>query len=522
MTQLWRQQSLLVRFLLTALLGTGVGCGLVAVSFAVGGDEWTSPNLWVVLTVVSVLVPNLLLFSAFLYREVVVPTRQLAGVVEELAREGKLEPVRERLAAAVGDVHADGRGEIERLTRGVQGLLASQEALAGQAQAIARDDLWSDAFERDGVRGDLAEAFGQMLTVLRDLSTHVKQIARGDFSQRGSVVRDGDLGAAFLSMTDKLQLLIEQLGAASAKIDGSARSLQAASRDQAASATQQAAAITETMATMEELAASSGHIADIAKNVVKLADESLESSQVGSQAVSDVGAGMDEIVLATQRGAQRLLDLGEKSRSIGKVADLITGIAEQSKFLALNAAIEAARAGEAGRGFSVVAEEVRNLANHVVESTTEIEGLIAEIQSEINAAMLASEEGVKRAERGRELASRAQDSLGNITAITRRSTDAARQIELATNQQRSASTQVATAVREVAGASEEVAKGAKRVTTLSNELAALAHDLQNVITTFESSTGQSGVGVITTSAAAPADDGEGGGETYDLEALRRG
>jgi methyl-accepting chemotaxis protein len=318
----------------------------------------------------------------------------------------------------------------------------------------------------------------------------VQRIASGDLSVPASApgAKEGSLGSAFREMTEKLKLLLEQLAGAGSKIDRAARGLQESSRDQASTATQQAAYVTETMATMEELAASSGHIADTAKHVVQLADETLASARGGQVSVVDVGTGMDEIVTAARQGAHRLLDLGEKSRSIGKVAELINRIAEQSKILALNAAIEAARAGEQGRGFAVVAEEVRNLADHVVESTREIEGLIGQIQHEISAAVLTSEEEVKRAEHGRGLATRAQDALKAITDTASKTTDAARQIELATNQQRSASGQVATAVRDVATTAEEVASGAKSVTVSANELAALAHDMQVFIGKFESST----------------------------------
>ena len=498
--------GLLARLVLAAVVGLVVG-GVFALLLAQVDQPWAR---WTGAMLMALLPLGLVLGLVQLH--VIRPLRVLGDVVQGLATQGRLARAREQLATAFGDrLQEPGESETGRLLAGFHALLVSLEQLSAQATAIAKDELWNLVLEEDGQGGELAQAFLQVVQNLRVLSSQVHRIADGDFSPLGE--REGDLRAAFAAMTEKLKLLIGQLTAASAKIDGSARSLQAASRDQAASATQQAAAITETMATMEELAASSGHIADIAKNVVRLADDSLGSAQTGSQAVRDVSAGMDEILLATQRGAQRLLDLGEKSRSIGKVADLITGIAEQSKFLALNAAIEAARAGEAGRGFAVVAEEVRNLANHVVESTAEIESLIAEIQSEINAAMLASEDGVKRAERGRDLSKRAQESLQKITEITGRSTDAARQIELATNQQRSASTQVATAVREVAGASEEVAKGAKRVTSLSNELAALAHDLQNVLLTFEAGR---------RSRAGAADGKQGAEESYDAEALRRG
>jgi len=194
---------------------------------------------------------------------------------------------------------------------------------------------------------------------------------------------------------------------------------------------------------------------------------------------------MEDIVKASMRGAERLLNLDEKSRSIGRVATIIAGVAERSKILALNAAIEAAHAGEAGRGFSVVAEEVRNLAEGVTESTREIEDLITQIQVEIRQAVLASEEEVKRAGRGRGLAQGAQTSIASIFASAKTMAERAHQIEVATGQQRRASGQVATAVRDVASSSEEVAQGAQSVTSSSNELTRLSLELQEVIHQFD-------------------------------------
>jgi methyl-accepting chemotaxis protein len=481
----WRGLGLLAQVGAVCLGGFLLAMGMVGILAEAG--FLTTTTHWMICTIAVSLIP-LGLVLVVVETSVVRPIKGLSGLLSELARDGELTKAQARLSTLVGARLPTGEGnEVSELARGCTELLGSLLALSGQARAIAQDDLWNQTFESEDLRGDLANAFGEMIAMLRDLSIHTNRIAQGDLSLSVDSRRHtGNLGSAFHGMSETLRRLLEQLNSANSRIDESANSLQTASRDQSASATQQAAAITETMATMEELAASSGHIADIAKNVVKLANDSLQSAELGNQAVIDVGSGMEEIVLATQQGAQRLLDLGEKSRSIGKVADLITGIAEQSKFLALNAAIEAARAGEAGRGFAVVAEEVRNLANHVVESTANIEGLIADIQVEINAAVLASEDGVKRAEQGQALAGRAQDCLTTITSITQRSTDAARQIELATNQQRSASTQVAATVREVAGASEEVAGGAKRVTELSTELSNFATELKSVISTFES------------------------------------
>ncbi|MBL4849449.1 MAG: methyl-accepting chemotaxis protein [Planctomycetes bacterium] len=503
------QVSLVAAF--TALAGLFLAFGA---SSMITSESWAIKIGLPSLVFVCVLPIGIVLFVIKV--RVTKPLGQLAGILESISQRGDLTAAR---AAFDGigneDELAGGGDEISHLFQGLKSILVTQEKITKQVSALAADDLGNEILDQ-ATTGELGQNVTRVTEMLRDLAERVRSVAQGNLEVQADLLR-GDVGTlrgAFVQMTNRLGELVNGLSNASSRIDASSRSLQAASRDQAASATQQAAAITETMATMEELAASSGHIADIAKNVVTLADDSLTSAEQGNTAVRDVGSGMNDIVAASQHGAQRLLALGEKSRSIGKVADLITGIAEQSKFLALNAAIEAARAGEAGRGFAVVAEEVRNLANHVVESTSEIEGLIAEIQAEIEAAVQTSEDGVKQAERGRDLAKRAQECLERITDITKRSTDAARQIELATNQQRSASTQVATAVREVAGASEEVASGAKRVTGYSNELATLAQDLHEKLHTFESHKGEA-PGRVEAPAAAEA-------AGYDLEALRRG
>ncbi len=491
--------------------------------------ELGSQTRWTLLEAFGSAVLLLVIVLTVVRREVAGPVVELSKIVSDLARTGELAPARTGLARfGVNGDSAGDKNELRALIGGFDALLASLERLANQANAIARDDLWNECFDKENeTRGDLAISFRKMVSMLRDLSIRVGRIARGDLTVPASAPgqKEGSLGSAFREMTEKLKLLLDELAGAGSKIDKAARGLQESSRDQASTATQQAAAVTETMATMEELAASSGHIADTAKHVVTLADETLTSARGGQASVTDVGGGMEEIVAASRQGAHRLLDLGEKSRAIGKVAELITGIAERSKILALNAAIEAARAGEAGRGFSVVADEVRSLADHVVESTREIEGLIGQIQGEISAAVLASEEEVKRAEKGRELAMRAQASLQAITDTASKTTEAARQIELATNQQRSASGQVATAVREVATSSEEVATGAKRVTVSANELAALAHDLQAVINQFDSTTddrkGTSGARPAGRSGQAPKLASQPAAN-FDAEALRRG
>src|SRR3989475_4216770 len=190
-----------------------------------------------------------------------------------------------------------------------------------------------------------------------------------------------------------------------------------------AGATQQDQEITNTSSAVEELTVSMKQVSNNAEASAEAARRALDAAEQGNRAVRDTLEGMQRIRASVQATAKKIKSLGDRSLEISEIINVINDITEQTNLLALNAAIEAARAGEAGRGFSVVADEVRSLADHVVESTREIEGLIGQIQGEISAAVLASEEEVKRAEKGRELATRAQSSLQAITDTASRTTD---------------------------------------------------------------------------------------------------
>lgn len=430
---------------------------------------------------------NFWFIRSAMQREVHSPLKALSGLLEDMSQ-GQLTDSANQLEALTQTWSQRPQHEVHRLLRSSQKLQDSLQELKKHLQAIAEDELTNPILDEEH-NGELWNSLQHILVLQRGLASGLKGFASGNFDEAPipQLKPDGTLGQTFFQMRDGVQLLLERLSRASEHLRTSAHDLQESSSAQASAATKQADGVTETMATMEELAASSGHIADTAKHVVLIAEQTLENAREGQDAVENVGQGMEDIVKASLRGAERLFNLDEKSRSISRVATLIANVAEQSKILALNAAIEAAHAGEAGRGFSVVAEEVRNLANSVFESTRDIENLINEIQSEIRQAVQASEEEVKRANKGRDLAQNAQGTIVSIFSSAEKMTQAAHQIELATNQQRSASGQVATAVREMATSAEQVAKGAKTVRVSLNDLGNLAQDLREIVGHFEES-----------------------------------
>jgi Methyl-accepting chemotaxis protein len=264
--------------------------------------------------------------------------------------------------------------------------------------------------------------------------------------------------------------LLDQIRATNTNMRALTAQVLAATEQQASGAAEQAAAVAETSATVEELAQTSSQIADNSEAVVRIAERTLASAEEGMQAVANTAEGIEEIRLTTQQSSDRILALGERSQEIGRVLSIIDEIAEQTKILALNAAIEAARAGEAGKGFSVVAEEIRKLADSVAESTQEIDRVVREIQASTSALIMQTEKAAKKVAEGKDLAGHTADELTRILSQAEETTDAAKQISIATQQQRTASDQVVVSMREVAAVSQQAAEASRQISAAITEL----------------------------------------------------
>ena len=271
--------------------------------------------------------------------------------------------------------------------------------------------------------------------------------------------------------------LLDQIRGANTNIRSLTAEVLAATEQQASGASEQAAAVTQTSATVEELAQTSSQIADNSESVVRVAERTLASAEEGMHAVHETSVGIEDIRLSTQQSSDRILALGERSQEIGRVLTIIDEIAEQTKILALNAAIEAARAGDAGKGFSVVAEEIRKLAESVTESTQEIGRVVREIQASTASLVMQTEKAAKKVQEGLQLASHTQGALERIVSQVEETTDAAKQISIATQQQRTASEQVVVSMKEVATVSQQAAQASRQISAAIVELNALADSM---------------------------------------------
>jgi methyl-accepting chemotaxis protein len=316
----------------------------------------------------------------------------------------------------------------------------------------------------------------------------VRAACRGEIGRKVEIDSPDEFGVLARSYNQMIELivyLVRQTHESSRRLSMSATEILSATEQQASGAAEQAASISQTTATMEELAATYRQIADNANQVVTMAEASLGSAESGQRAVLNTLAAMQEIKTHSQSSASRILTLGERSQQIGQVLAIINSIADQTKILALNAAIEAARAGEAGKGFSVVAVEIRKLAESVVDSTAEISTIMTEIQGAANDLVIATEQELAEVQGGVDLAHTTGESLEQILEMIERTTIAAKEISAATQQQKSATDQVVKAMREVAAVAQQTAAGGRQVASTAEQLAAIATESSQVGSAFQ-------------------------------------
>jgi methyl-accepting chemotaxis protein len=377
--------------------------------------------------------------------------------------------------------------------------------LSRQVELSSRDEL-----------GLLAETFNQMTTKLRRMvdaeqqaakaeqqakemlqdrvaayAAFTERVAAGDLTVRlplnGSGPEDAltALGQRLNNMVENLCEMSCQIREATVNITSAAAEILAATTQQMMGATEQSSAINQTATTIDEVTAIVNQYFGKARAVASQAQRTNETSQTGLQALADTMAVMSQIKDKVSGIAQNILHLSQQTQQIGEIIATVNRIAWQSNLLALNASIEAARAGEHGRGFSVVALEVRKLAEQSRQATAEVATILNEIQRATNLAVLATEEGTKDVGVGVQQMQKAGNTIQHLDASIADSATAAQQIVASAQQQSTGMEQIALAIQNINQATVQNLASTRQAERAAQDLSALAGQMQLLVERYK-------------------------------------
>ncbi len=320
------------------------------------------------------------------------------------------------------------------------------------------------------------------LRPLGDLVRQAQALGAGDLSVRLDVSSHdeiGQLASNFNQMGQALSTMVEHIRKAAEEVNGRAQALSGLSSGAYEGMEQQSGEITSMAGAVEEFSATSLNIADNMGNTERLAQENAQQTRIGRASMDEASSSLEQIGRATV-----INTLGQRSQEIGGIVGVITSIAEQTNLLALNAAIEAARAGEQGRGFAVVADEVRSLAGRTREATDEISSMIHSIQQETGHAIQTMEQGNALMQEGLSRNANVASALARIDEQSRSAGQQFAAITTATQEQSSTATLLSSNLQSIALANSEQREVVSNLAQTARELEALAAELRQEVDRF--------------------------------------
>jgi methyl-accepting chemotaxis protein len=456
--------------------------------------------------------------SSRIIQIILVVTNALAGVLAgQILISGTVKPLNTLIKAcdnlAVGDVAVilkndthmgdKRRDEMGQLSKSLHTVLLSQEQLANSFQKMANGDLTVE-FKPRCERDDIGLAFTKMIGDLRSLMGKLVATSGGLTEAAKQLSNASDqAGHATQQIASTSQQVAKGASEQSSSLQSTTRAMEqlsSAIEQISKGAQEQSKGIERTLSTVKEVSASVVKVSDNAKSASAGALQSAQSAQKGAEKAQQTVGGMEKIKEAIGVASERVTKLGEQSSEIDKIVATIDDIAAQTNLLALNAAIEAARAGEQGRGFAVVADEVRKLAERSLGATKEIADLIGGIQKGVSEAVKAMEDGNHEIESGYKLAADAGTSLtdilqqaealgkqvdqitqaadgltklsGELVKVSEEISSVVEENTAATEQMAASSDQVSKSVESVAGVAEENGAATEQVSASAQEMSA--------------------------------------------------
>lgn len=319
------------------------------------------------------------------------------------------------------------------------------------------------------------------------LLNEMGDLAEGDLTVRARVTEDitGAIADSINYAIDELRSLVVGVNKATEQVARASQEARGTSEHLLQASEKQSREIEETSSAVLQMADSINQVTASAAESAKVAQQSLQAADKGAVAVQNSIAGMNEIRGQIQETAKRIKRLGESSQEISEIVELISDITEQTNILALNAAIQAASAGEAGRGFTVVAEEVQRLAERSGEATKQIGAIVKTIQTDTHDAVAAMEQSTQGVVEGAKLSDAAGQALSEIERVTRSLADLIDTISRATQAQAEAAGKVATNMRDIQDITNQTTDGTKRTAASVGQLTELAAELKGSVAGFK-------------------------------------
>ncbi len=359
--------------------------------------------------------------------------------------------------------------------------------LQSASGSLQQDLAESQMHEAERLQLDAKRVNDANQAAILRLMNELQTVAEGDLTQQATVTEDitGAIADSVNYTVEELRNLVTSVQSTASKVAQTTSEVDLTSTELLAASNEQMNEIQATGKSVLEMAARINTVSTQAQESASVARQSLVAADSGLKAVQNAIGGMNAIRDQIQETSKRIKRLGESSQEIGEITELISDITEQTNVLALNAAIQAASAGEAGRGFSVVAEEVQRLAERSADATRQITALVRAIQTDTQDAVAAMERSTQGVVDGAKLSDNAGTQLGEIDQVSRRLSELIQQISDASLREANLANAVADSIQNIFAVTEQTSEGTRATAGQVRELSRMAEELRQSVARFK-------------------------------------